>query len=50
MLFGSANRKRIVFQIDASWKFLPLEMVKAGLHWSRKMSRHMLPFELIFGW
>jgi hypothetical protein len=29
---------------------IPLLMVRAGLHWSRRMSRQMLPFELIFGW
>ena len=29
---------------------LPLEMVSAGLHWDRSMSRHILPFELMFGW
>ena len=29
---------------------VPFEMVKAGLHWSRRMSRHMLPLELMFGW
>jgi len=28
---------------------VPLEMVRAGLHWSRKMSKHMLPLELMFG-
>jgi len=26
------------------------EIVKAGLHWSRRMSRQMLPLELMFGW
>jgi len=25
------------------------DMVSAGLHWSRKMSKHMLPLELILG-
>jgi hypothetical protein len=29
---------------------VPLLMVKAGLHWSRRMSRQMLPFELMLGW
>lgn len=29
---------------------LPFEMVKAGLHWSRRMSKHMLPLELMLGW
>lgn len=28
----------------------PFEMVKAGLHWSLKISRQMLPFELMLGW
>jgi hypothetical protein len=27
----------------------PFEMVKAGLHWSRRMSRQILPLELMFG-
>jgi hypothetical protein len=27
-----------------------LEMVRAGLHWSRRMSRQMLPLELMLGW
>jgi hypothetical protein len=27
-----------------------LEIVRAGLHWSFKMSRQMLPLLLIFGW
>ena len=29
---------------------LTFETVNAGLHCSFKMSRHMLPFELMFGW
>lgn len=29
---------------------IPFEMVNAGLHWSRRMSRQMLPLELILGW
>lgn len=28
---------------------VPLEIVSAGLHWSRRMSKQMLPFELMFG-
>jgi hypothetical protein len=28
----------------------PFEIVKAGLHWSLKMSRQILPLELMFGW
>ena len=28
---------------------IPLEMVRAGDHWSRRISRQMEPFELIFG-
>lgn len=30
-------------------KLVPLEIVRAGLHWSRRMSKQMLPFELMFG-
>lgn len=29
---------------------IPLEIVNAGLHWSRRMSRQMLPLELMLGW
>jgi hypothetical protein len=29
---------------------VPLEMVRAGLHWSRRMSKQMLPLELMLGW
>lgn len=29
---------------------IPFEMVRAGLHWSLKMSRQMLPLELMLGW
>ena len=29
---------------------IPLLMVSAGLHWSRRMSKQMLPFELMLGW
>jgi hypothetical protein len=29
---------------------IPFEMVSAGLHWSRRMSRQMLPFALMLGW
>lgn len=29
---------------------IPFEIVKAGLHWSLKMSRQMLPLELMLGW
>jgi hypothetical protein len=28
----------------------PFEIVKAGDHWSRRMSKQMEPLELIFGW
>jgi hypothetical protein len=28
----------------------PLEIVRAGLHWSLRMSRQILPLELMFGW
>lgn len=28
----------------------PFEMVKAGDHWSRRMSRQMDPLELMLGW
>jgi hypothetical protein len=28
---------------------VPFEIVRAGLHWSRRMSKQMLPFELMFG-
>lgn len=38
---------------DSTWGTLsdtPFEMVNAGLHWSRRMSRQMLPFELMLGW
>ena len=30
--------------------YVPLEIVRAGLHWSRRMSRQMLPLELMLGW
>lgn len=39
---GSVNNE----QIDNN----TFEIVSAGLHWSRKISRQMLPFELMFGW
>ncbi len=26
------------------------EIVSAGLHWSFRMSKQMLPLELMFGW
>ena len=29
---------------------MTLEIVKAGLHCSLRMSRHILPLLLIFGW
>lgn len=29
---------------------LPLEMVNAGDHWDRRISRQMLPLLLMFGW
>lgn len=32
------------------WDSLPLEMVRAGDHCDRRMSRQMLPLLLIFGW
>lgn len=28
----------------------PFEMVRAGLHWSLKMSRQIEPLALMFGW
>ena len=28
----------------------PLEIVRAGLHWERRISRHILPLLFIFGW
>jgi hypothetical protein len=34
---------------SAYWH-IPLEMVNAGLHWSRRMSKQMLPLELMLGW
>uniref|UniRef100_A0A0A9D8W3 Csu456(Uce) n=1 Tax=Arundo donax TaxID=35708 RepID=A0A0A9D8W3_ARUDO len=40
--FGSVSSE----QIDSN----TLEIVSAGLHWSFKMSRQMLPLLLIFGW
>lgn len=42
MLAGNFNRKR---EINA-----PFEIVRAGLHWSLRMSRQMLPLELMLGW
>ena len=27
-----------------------VRMVSAGLHWSRRMSKQMLPLELMLGW
>ena len=49
--------KDLQFQISRSYKVLQLcdcvstlEIVKAGLHCSLRMSRHMLPLLLIFGW
>ena len=29
---------------------IPFEMVSAGDHWSLKISRQILPFELMLGW
>lgn len=29
---------------------VPFEIVSAGDHWSRKMSRQMEPLALMFGW
>lgn len=29
---------------------IPLEMVRAGDHWSRRMSKQMLPLLLMLGW
>jgi hypothetical protein len=29
---------------------IPLEIVRAGLHWSLRISKQMLPLELILGW
>lgn len=29
---------------------IPFDIVRAGLHWSLKMSRQMLPLELMLGW
>ncbi len=40
--FGSVNRE----QMESS----TLDMVRAGLHCSFKMSRQILPLLLIFGW
>lgn len=44
--------------IAVSWECLaevvavhvPLLMVRAGLHWSRRMSKQILPLELMLGW
>jgi hypothetical protein len=30
--------------------FIPFDIVRAGLHWSRRMSKQILPLELILGW
>jgi hypothetical protein len=32
------------------WSYQTLEMVSAGLHCSLRISRHMLPLLLMFGW
>lgn len=29
---------------------LPFDIVRAGLHWSLKISKQMLPLELMLGW
>ena len=34
---------------DLERESIPLEMVRAGLHWSRRISRQIDPFELMFG-
>lgn len=53
---GADRKKHYVKHINSSRMvvkicifLLPLEMVNAGLHWSRRMSKQMLPFELMFG-
>lgn len=30
--------------------FLPFDMVNAGDHWERRISRQMLPLLFMFGW
>lgn len=30
-------------------RMIPFDMVSAGLHWSLKMSKHMLPLEFMLG-
>ena len=40
--FGSVNME----QMESS----TLDIVRAGDHWSRRMSRQMLPLLLMFGW
>lgn len=35
---------------NRSQEEIPFEIVRAGLHWSLKMSRQMLPLELMLGW
>ena len=42
--FGSGSVKRELIDNKT------LKIVRAGLHWFLRISRQMLPFELIFGW
>ncbi len=44
------RRTEALDQIHERQERIPLEMVKAGLHWSRRMSKQMLPLELMLGW
>ena len=40
----------IKIQEDSGYDKVPLEMVSAGLHCDRSMSRHILPLEFMLGW
>jgi hypothetical protein len=42
---GLVSRVQLNVHVD-----IPLEIVKAGDHWSRRMSKQMEPLELMLGW
>ena len=39
-----------ILLIKRKKKLLPLEIVRAGLHWDLRISRQILPLLLMFGW
>ena len=44
------EERDITMVIELHLRHIPFDMVRAGLHCDRRISRHMLPFELMFGW